>query len=232
MSSLKGADLKVVAEAEVQGEAVACPVVLGVDRKVMDRNAVKHRLPLGVLDRVGVRVVGIEGLVGVEVEPAGISADAVRREVDPVVVHPELDLVIAAHPLGEPGEVVLELPAGLRTHLVVAGAHPEGGPADVRFAQRQPLGVEVAGVPGTVAERLAHLVLGEGARWKRNSFREFVPVTEVTPKTSAFRGTAKSKPSIRLPPAVRFGRYSFSQAIRNQTEWSSVTWWLIRASHM
>ena len=70
MSSLKGAHLEVVAESQVQGEAVARPVVLGVDREVVHRHVIEPRLALAVLDRVGLGVVGIEGFVGVEGEAA------------------------------------------------------------------------------------------------------------------------------------------------------------------
>ena len=98
-----------------------------------------------------------------------------------------------------------------------------------QFASRSGLKSPASNEPWVNAGLTSYL---EKARWKRNSFSPFSPSTEVTPNTSAFLGTAKSKPSAVIPRAFRFGRYSFSQATRSQIEWSSVSWWLIRPSHM
>ena len=156
---VEGAHLEVVAQSQVHGEPVARQIVLGVDREVVHRNPVIHRLALDVLDRVGLRIVRIEWLVRVEDEPAVVTARAVRLEINPVVVHAELDLVIAARTLREPGEVVLELPAGLGTHLVVTGAGTQVRAIDLLVTESEALRAEVTGGIGAVAERRTHLVL-------------------------------------------------------------------------
>ena len=160
---VEGADLEVVTQPQVQRQPVRGDIVLDIRGNMVHRHAVVAGLRLHILRGVGVRVILVERVVGLEGEPAGVVTEAVRLEIDPVVVHADLQLVVAAEAGAEEREVVLELPAGLRPHLVVAGAGAEVRAADIDRAIRQSLGVEVAGVERAVGESRAHFVLGEGA---------------------------------------------------------------------
>src|SRR5262249_23811425 len=129
------------------------PVVLQIPREDLDRNVRVGRQRVRVLRRVRRRIVDVVGRVLRERPLSERRLRVVAFERNVAEIEPHLPLMTAAPGVHEVREIVLQLPATLRTHLrVAAAADRDRWVLKYGSAVRQPRG-EVAWLPVAMTVR-------------------------------------------------------------------------------